>query len=82
MQNVRGEVCFTSVELATLAGPHDVDGVGDRSGPVKALSKRVPHEGAWCGMMAADASVDVTDQLLALGDGNASLQNARGTALI
>ena len=73
---------LSSVELATLAGPHDVGGVGDRGGPVKALSKCVTHEGARRGVVIADASVDVTDQLLALGDGDASLQDARGTALV
>jgi hypothetical protein len=46
------------------------------------LTKRVTHEGARRGVVAADASVDVADQLLALGDGDASLQDARGTALV
>ena len=73
---------LSSVKLATLAGPHDVGGVGDCGGPVKALPKRVTHEGARCGVVTADASVDVPDQLLALRNGDASLQNARGTALV
>ena len=59
-----------------------VGGVGDRGGPVKTLSKLITHEGSWCGVMTACASVDVTDQLLALGDGDASLQDTRGTALV
>ena len=75
-------MCFSSVELATLACPHDVGSVGDRGGPVKTLSKCVTHEGARRGVVAADASVDVADQLLALGDGDALLQNARGTVLV
>ena len=75
-------MCLPGIELATLTGPHNVSGVGDRSGPVKALSKRVAHEGTWRGVVTADASVDVTDQLLALGGGDASLQNARGTAFV
>ena len=75
------EVRLSSVKLATLAGPHDIGGVGDRGGPVEALSKRVTHESAWGGVMAADASMDVTDQLLALGDGDASLQDTRGPRL-
>ena len=82
LQSVGREVRLSSIELATLAGPHDVGGVGDRGGPVKALSKRVTHEGARRGVMTAGASVDVTDQLLALGDGDVSLQNARRTALV
>ena len=82
LQDVRGEVHFSSVKLATLAGPHDVGGVGDRGGPVETLLRRITHEGAWRGMVAAYASVDVADQLLVLGDGNASLQDSRGTALV
>ena len=70
------EVCFSSVELATLASPHDVSGIGDRGGPVKTLPKRITHEGVWRGVMAADAGMDVADQLLALGNGDASLHNA------
>ena len=76
------DVRLPGVELATLVGPHDVGGVGDRSGPVKALSKCVTHEGARHGVITAGASVDIMDQLLALGDGDASLQDARGTALV
>ena len=76
------EVCFLSIELAALAGPHNVGGVGDRGGPIETLPKRVTHEGARRSVMAADAGVDVADQLLALGDGDASLHDARGTALV
>src|SRR6185312_626332 len=82
LQSMGREMSFSSVELATLAGPHDVGGVGDRGEPVKSLPKYVTHEGARRGVMTAGASMDVTDQLLALGDGDASLQDARGTALV
>ena len=61
MQNVSREVCLSGVELATLAGPHTVSGVGDRSGPVKALSKRVAHEGMRRGVVTAYAGVDVSN---------------------
>ena len=54
-----------------------VGGVGDRGGPVKTLSKRITHEGSWCGVMTASASMDVTDQVLALGDGDASPEGLR-----
>ena len=73
---------FSSIELAPLAGPHNVGGVGDRGGPIKTLPKCVTHEGARRGVMAADAGMDVVDQLLALRDGDASLHNAQGTALV
>ena len=76
------EVYFSGIELASLATPHDVSGVGDRGGLVKVLPKRITHEGAWRGVVAADASMDVADQLLALGDGDASLQDTRGATLV
>ena len=76
------EMCFSSVELATLAGSHDVSGVGDRGGLVETLPKCVTLEGARRSVMATDAGVDVADQLLALGDGDASLQDTRGTTLV
>ena len=46
LQSVGWEVCLPSVELATLAGPYDVGGIGDHGGPVKALPKHITHEGA------------------------------------
>ena len=82
MQSMGRKMCFSSIELAPLAGPHNVSGVSDCGGPVKALSKSVTHESARRSVMAADAGVDVADQLLALGDGDASLHDARGTALV
>ena len=82
LQSMGREVYLSSVELATLAGPHDISGVGDRGGPIETLPKRVTHEGVRRSVVATDASADVTDQLIALGDGDASLQDARGTALV
>ena len=82
LQSMGREVCFSSVELASLASPHDVSGVGDHGGPVKVLPKRVTHEGARCGMVTTYVGVDVPDQLLALGDRDAALQDARGTAFV
>ena len=82
LQSVSREVCLPGIELATLVGPHDVSGVGHCGGPVEALPKRVAHEGARRGMVTADSSVDVPDQLLALGDGDATLQNAQGATLV
>ena len=69
------EVYLSSVELATLAGPHDVSVVGVRGGPVETLPESVTHEGVRRSVMAADAGVDVADQLLALGDRDALLQD-------
>ena len=73
MQSVSREVCFPGVELVALAGSYDVSGLGDCGGPVKALLKCIAHEGPWGSVMAADAGVNVSDQFLALGDGDAAL---------
>jgi hypothetical protein len=73
---VSREVSLAGVELAPLAGAHDLAGVGDRGGPVKALAECVAHEGAQCRVMAAHARVDVFDKLTTLGDGDALLQDA------
>ena len=69
LQIMSQEVCLPSIELTAFAGSHDVRGVGDCSGPIEALPECVAHEGAWRGVVTADSSVDVPDQLLALGDG-------------
>ena len=73
---------LTGVELAALASLHDLCAVSYCNGPVKAMPKCVTHEGARRNLVATDASMDVADQLLALGDGDAPLQNTQGTALV
>jgi hypothetical protein len=75
LQDVRREVGFKGVELAPFAGAHDLAGVSNRGGPVKALAERVAYEGAGRGMVAADARVNVPEKLAPLGDGHASLQD-------
>ena len=69
------------VELVAHAGPHDFGGIGDRSGSVEALPERIADEGARRRVVATDPGMDVSDQLPTLGNGNAALQNTRGTAL-
>jgi hypothetical protein len=54
-------VCLAGIELATLTGTHNVSGVGNRGGPVKALSKRVAHEGTRRSVVTAYAGVDVSN---------------------
>jgi hypothetical protein len=79
---VSQEVSLAGIELASLAGAHDLAGVGDCGGLVKALAERVAHEGAWCRVMAAHAHVDVPDELTTLGDGDAPLQIAGRGAFV
>jgi hypothetical protein len=70
------------VELASLAGAYDLVGVDDRCGPVEALVEHAAHEGARCCVMATYARVDVSDQLAAFGEGDASLQIPRRDTLV
>ena len=82
LQSVSREVRLTGVELATITCLHDLCGISDRGWPVETLLERIAHEGAWRRMMATDSSVDVSKQLPALGDRDASLQDPRGAALV
>ena len=82
LQSMSREVHLTGVELATLAGSHNLRGIGDGRRPVEALPTRITHEGAWRRMMATYSDVDVSKQLPTLGDGDATLQNPRGAALV
>ena len=73
LQSMSREMHLPGIELAPLASPHDLGGIGNCSGPVEALPERIADEGARRRVVTADSIVDVPDQLLALGDGNASL---------
>jgi hypothetical protein len=76
LQDVRREIGFAGIELAPFAGAYDLAGVGDRDGPIEALAECVAYESAGRGMVAADARVNVPEELTPLGDGHASLQDA------
>ena len=56
------------------AGAYDLLGVGDCSGPVKALSECVSNQGPRCGMVTVDPTVDVTQQKPSLFVGDAELE--------
>jgi hypothetical protein len=73
---VHWEIGLVNVELAPLAGVHNLIGVGDHGGPVEALAKRFAYEGARCRVVATHARVDVSGELALLGDGYAPLQDA------
>jgi hypothetical protein len=76
------EIGFAGIELAPFAGAHDLAGIGDRGGPVKALAERVAHEGAGCCMVTAHARMYIPEELAPLRDRHASLQNAGRGALV
>jgi hypothetical protein len=75
LEGVRWEVGLAGVELAPLAGAHNLVGVGDRGGPVEALAERIAHEGARRRVVAAHARVDVAEELATLWNGYAPLQH-------
>jgi hypothetical protein len=62
--------------LAPFAGAHNLGGVSNRGGPIEALAKCVAHEGARHRVVAAHICVNVSKELVPLGDGHASLQDA------
>ena len=64
---------LVGIKLTPFAGAHDFIGVGDCRGPVEALPERIAHEGAWCRVVTAYTGVDVSNQLSALRNGDASL---------
>ena len=47
--------------------------VGYRGRPVEALSECISDQGSKCGMVTADPTMDITQQLLPLLDGDAAL---------
>jgi hypothetical protein len=70
------EIGLASVELAPFAGAHGLAGINNRSGPVEALAECVAYEGGRCRVVSAHARVDVSEELMPLGDGHAPLQDA------
>ena len=56
------EVSLPSEVLAPFAGAYNLLSVGYCSGPVEALSECVPNKGSRCGVVTADATVDIAQQ--------------------
>jgi hypothetical protein len=44
---------LAGVELAPFAGAHNLPGIGNRRGPVKALAEHIVHEGTRCRVVSA-----------------------------
>jgi hypothetical protein len=82
LEGVRREVGPAGIKLTPFTGAHDLTGVSDRSGPVKALAERISHESVRCRVVAAYARMNVPKELAPLRDGHASLQDARRGALV
>jgi hypothetical protein len=61
------------IKLASFVGAHDLVGISDHGGPLKALAERIAHEGARRHVVATYASMDVSNKLATVGDGDAPL---------
>jgi hypothetical protein len=68
--------------LTPLVGAYNPSGVGHRGRPVETLSEGVSDEGSRRCMVTASPRVYLLQQLLSFGDGYASLENARGAAVV
>jgi hypothetical protein len=77
LQGVSREIGLASVKLAPFAGVHDLVGISDRSGPIKALAEHIADEGARRRIVVAHARMDVSNKFATVGDGDALLQDAR-----
>jgi hypothetical protein len=76
LEGVRWEIGLAGIELALFAGAHNLAGIGDRGGLVKALAEHIAQEGARRHVVATHARVDVSEELAPLRDGYALLQDA------
>jgi hypothetical protein len=76
LQSLSGQVGLPRVELTPFAGADNSSSVGHRRWPVESLSEGVYNEGLGCCVMAASPRVYLLQELLAFGDGNASLEDA------
>jgi hypothetical protein len=70
------------IELAPFAGADNSSSVGHRRWPVEALPESVPDKGSGCCVMATSPRVYFLQEFLTFGDGDASLEDARGAAVL
>jgi hypothetical protein len=75
-------VRLSCVELTPLAGVYNPSGFGHCGRPVETLLEGVSDEGSRCCMVIASPRVYLLQQLLSFGDRYASLENARGAAVV
>jgi hypothetical protein len=71
-----------SIELATLAAPHNVLRVGDHCGPVETLSESFSDKGSRPGMVTAGTVMYLLQQLATLISGDTPHEYASGPALV
>jgi hypothetical protein len=76
LQSLSGQVGLLCVELTPFAGADNSSGVGHRRWPVETLSESIPDKGSRRCVMAASPRVYFSEEFLAFGDGDASLEDA------
>jgi len=65
------------IELAPMARAHELDGVSYGRWPVEALSKSIPYECPWSGMVTTSPRVQILEEFSAFFYGDATLQDPR-----
>ena len=76
------QVGLSSIVLTPFIGVHNLFSVGYYSRPVEALSKHISDQGPRCGMVPVDPTMDISQQLLPLFDGDAALQDPGVASLV
>ena len=73
---------LSSIVLTPFAGAHNLFIVGYYGRPVEALTECVSDQGPWRGMVIADPTMDVAQQLFPLFDRDAALQDPGVSLLV
>jgi hypothetical protein len=82
LQSLSGQVGLLRIELTPFAGADNSSGVSHRRWPVEALPESIPDKGSRRCVMAASPRVYLPQEFLTFGDGDASLEDARGAAVV
>jgi hypothetical protein len=82
LQSLSGQVGLLRIELTSFAGADNSSGVSHRRWPVEALPESIPDEGSGRCVMAASPRVYFLQEFLTFGDGDASLEDALGAAVV
>ena len=64
---------LSSIVLTPFIGAHNLFSVSHYGRPVEALSEFISDQGPRRGMVPIDSTMDITQQLLSLFDGDAAL---------
>jgi hypothetical protein len=82
LQSLSGQVGLLRIELAPFVGADNSSGVSHRRWPVEALPESIPDKCSRRCVMAASPRVYLVQEFLSFGDGDASLEDARGAAVV